>query len=582
MNLKYITLYSLLVLLAVTACHPDDDRTAGNGDGQTPILFTAQQAALTRTTDGGLWGTDEHIQVVAYPTADKATLIYLDSYIYKGTGAGGSSIAFAPLNENNTAYYAKRGAATTVVAYGGAGSSQLSADGTLTFNSGLGSDFISTDAVTNATDISPITSLKFNHRMAKLTINVKKDENAPATIAETIKEWWIKYIPVRATYNLLTGWFVAEHGAVYSGNLTQPVSSFSQLIVPMPANTSLTIRVTDTNGEHYTATLSLPEGLKEGVNHEATFTMSAKATVALTGNTLTWEGEKEYQTGTEPTGDVLYIHNLEELKDFRDKVNNGTSTYNIAGKTIRLMADIDMSAETANPNWEPIGNNSNPFIADFDGMGHTITGMKSKLRDSHAGFFGNIENATVKNLILKDADIKGSISGTLAALCDKSTITLCAAINTKVVEIEYHAGGLIGDMRGSTISGCYATGTVDVSTDAQDIYLGGLIGYEERSTLKSCYAACKVNGSNHTVALSDGFSNHWNTTSINSCATSEKRIEGTVDNITAGFADKTQCLYNATPEQVRKAVTGKNYKYLHYWSNKNNNAGTGPALRFEK
>jgi hypothetical protein len=53
----------------------------------------------------------------------------------------------------------------------------------------------------------------------------------------------------------------------------------------------------------------------------------------------------------------------------RTAVNTGTDTY--AGKTVKLMADIDLGS-----NWTPIGTRddaAHSFRGTFDGQGYTIT-----------------------------------------------------------------------------------------------------------------------------------------------------------------------------------------------------------------
>lgn len=102
-----------------------------------------------------------------------------------------------------------------------------------------------------------------------------------------------------------------------------------------------------------------------------------------------------------------------------------------------LVADIDMSEYGA---FTPIGGaasecgiveGNNVFSGTFDGRGHTIYGLKidvdSKERE-HVGLFGTVASksksdpAMIKNLIIKNASVTGSISApaTCAVLCGQA------------------------------------------------------------------------------------------------------------------------------------------------------------------
>ena len=73
-----------------------------------------------------------------------------------------------------------------------------------------------------------------------------------------------------------------------------------------------------------------------------------------------------------------------------------------SGKYYALQNDIDLSGKT----WQPIGNNTTPFSAVFDGNNHSIYGLTCSLQEtfSYHGLFGVTENAVIKNLQLKQVD----------------------------------------------------------------------------------------------------------------------------------------------------------------------------------
>ena len=91
----------------------------------------------------------------------------------------------------------------------------------------------------------------------------------------------------------------------------------------------------------------------------------------------------------------MTISTLEELTDFRERVNAGES---FAGKTVLLAADIDLSGER----WIPIGTDETPFAGKFNGGNHKIENMSvttdemrdltvAGVRGKGGGLFLNVE-----------------------------------------------------------------------------------------------------------------------------------------------------------------------------------------------
>ena len=108
----------------------------------------------------------------------------------------------------------------------------------------------------------------------------------------------------------------------------------------------------------------------------------------------------------ENTDTITYIYSTEDLVEFRNSVNAG-NTY--AGKTVYLMADIDLSticSETLG-SWQPIGNSSTYFAGTFDGNYHTISNLymnTNKYR--YAGlFYINKSTSIIQNLMVEDVNI---------------------------------------------------------------------------------------------------------------------------------------------------------------------------------
>ena len=126
-----------------------------------------------------------------------------------------------------------------------------------------------------------------------------------------------------------------------------------------------------------------------------------------------------YEVKDDPS--TLYIANLDDLKAFRDAVNNGTNYY--AGVNVYLAADIDMAGE----NWVGIGSATadHGFMGNFDGQGYKIKNLTitNPTLDSdgyaYAGLFGVTEGTdkdnqnTIKNLTIENVTI--TTTGHIAA-----------------------------------------------------------------------------------------------------------------------------------------------------------------------
>ena len=135
----------------------------------------------------------------------------------------------------------------------------------------------------------------------------------------------------------------------------------------------------------------------------------------------------------------LIINTYEELKTFRDSVNNGTNSY----QTVKLGADIDMNGD----DWTPIGfNNGNgtikTFSGTFNGQGHIISNMKINIADTDNRYIGLFGYTTcyIKNLILNNPIIYNSSDNVrndttlyVSFLCGYNNQTTNAITNCRII-----------------------------------------------------------------------------------------------------------------------------------------------------
>ena len=110
--------------------------------------------------------------------------------------------------------------------------------------------------------------------------------------------------------------------------------------------------------------------------------------------------------------------------------------------------DDIVDADDPYPNWTPIGDDSSPFTATFEGNGFVISRLKISGGAREAGLFGRLSGATVGGLGLSEVDIVSTAAHSNSA-----------------------AGALAGAMTGS-VSGVYAAGNVSGSPQR----IGGLVG----------------------------------------------------------------------------------------------------------
>ena len=146
---------------------------------------------------------------------------------------------------------------------------------------------------------------------------------------------------------------------------------------------------------------------------------------------------------------------------------------------------------TSGTNWTPIGNDKEtPYNGEFDGQGHTISGLNVTTGNQDTGMFGVLSSdAEVKNLHLENLIGNGS----------------------------FRVGGIVGANNG-TITGCMVTGTVSGAN-----YVGAVVGSNHSGTVENCYWKADTGGpdkgiggvleeevSYSTTEVTDGWTKHEN------------------------------------------------------------------------
>ena len=235
--------------------------------------------------------------------------------------------------------------------------------------------------------------------------------------------------------------------------------------------------------------------------------------------------------GTGTREDPYKIATLEELKAFRDSVNDGES---YQGMYIMLTADIDLE----NKEWKPIGTEGKPFRGTFDGSGNTISnlyiekGFDNTVSNSYVGLFGLTNSpAVIKNLDMENVDIQGSlyVGAVVGNGYTGKEISNCHISGEIKIDAWWWAGGISGNGYVTTVSGCSVTGDDGsyIRANNEGSYIGGIWGYRAEGdlTISDCVVSgLDISGTDRVGGIS-GIAHYQNT--IQRCTISDASITTT-------------------------------------------------------
>ena len=144
---------------------------------------------------------------------------------------------------------------------------------------------------------------------------------------------------------------------------------------------------------------------------------------------------------------------------------------NYLDKHFKQIDNIDLIAFD---NWEPIGDEDNPFSGSLDGNNKIITNLKiNKTDENYLGLFNRIsEESMIFNLGLQDVNISGN----------------------------GYIGGITGRNYGEIVNS-YVTGDIEVSGD----YVGGITGRNDGNIISSYYIGNIIGNENHSIGGITGF-----------------------------------------------------------------------------
>lgn len=577
MNIKNLLLATTAILLA--ACSTDSDVLPPQDLGQ--IRVTASVGAMTRVAHSGnstTFETNDRISVYAWLGADNdMQRLVVDNSINTLGGDGTWTAEPQMLWADNTSdhyflgIYPERNGAT-----------DYDADPyTLDFNNQTASDLLV--ARTTAKPTGSAVKLEFEHVMAKLVVNLSfRNEwtTAPevaSVTATACTEATVNYLENPVEVTPATG----QNLVVIP--FTGTSASFAGIMIPGQSGFR-TINVTLENGKVYTYTHPSGIDLQPG-RYTTVNLVLGRDNIKLDDagiNVSDWENGTSID-GAEATEAYSYdsntktitIYSGEGLKVAADVANSGDTDINII-----LDNDIDLTGI----DWTPIGTESRPYTGNFDGGGHTITGLKiDKSGTDYVGLIGclgsggKVQNVTLTNISVSGANCVGGIAGQ-----NYGTVENCSVNGTVTGKGFTDTGGIAGSNYG-TISGCSAEGTVTGSVNVGGIAGGSYLGV----IIDGCHSTAAVSGISSVGGVVGNLGNNsflmacYSTGNVTATITYGYAHVGGVVGIN-GQGTVTAC-YHATGEITSLGegriggIVGENYigtVAACYWEN-NLSSGTG-------
>ena len=214
------------------------------------------------------------------------------------------------------------------------------------------------------------------------------------------------------------------------------------------------------------------------------------------------------------------------LANVEDEPTGGTDSPNRQqvewSKNYRLTADIDFSKLTAaeQTKTKSIGRITYPFMGEFDGQGHTITGLTLSNNDSGL-FWYTGATAYIHDLTIEGANVLFSDNAAVLVHNNYGRMEKCAVVNTNItadtgavlggmvsrnygiIRSSYvqggtltsnsltatgHAGFVGANETGGLIEGCWTSMAVNTTSE----YAGGFVGLGYGGTIRNCFALGNV------------------------------------------------------------------------------------------
>lgn len=162
--------------------------------------------------------------------------------------------------------------------------------------------------------------------------------------------------------------------------------------------------------------------------------------------------------------------------------------------------------------YAPIGTDTAPFDGVYDGQGYKITGVKSNRgNENDIGVFGVVKQngvliPTIKNLHVElmstdNVNVQGIIGGTnvggIVGRIENGIVENCS-VTVGTVTGKQNVGGIAGNFTSSRIINCFTQSDVNAfNNEVAKPYAGGIVGYVTdavnfNSTISGCFASGSI------------------------------------------------------------------------------------------
>lgn len=478
-NILYGTILAITLALTLTSCNGDGEapEPGFDPDGRTPLALSGITVALEdaqqtryRNPNARFFQGGDVLNILTIPipeVAPEGATPYETTYSATINGAG--ELSWTPTGEPiylENVWNPADG--TTHLFTARCGNSQV------VIEQDNPEKFHLADAVTGLLQLDPATrtliaSNPLTHFHTKLTLTINKGEgwvDNGDDFLQHLSEAGIRMHTADGT-EILPQVTINSNNATFTCILPPtavPATAGAKLLTITPAD----------GGPARTLHLNTALTPAPGTAIEVTADYDNRGTFTAPTVTLRPWTEIDYPAGELPG----YDSELSRFLAWADRMRN--PDFYDQGESFTLRADIDLTGI----NWKPIVAYLN---ATFDGGGHTISGLTINTTQVNAGLFGNIANATIQNLTLKDASVKSTQSqvGALAGIASNCTLIACRTTDCHVSGF-YHTGILIGYSNNNTLIACHIDGG---SATATYEGIGTAGGFSSNSnTLIACVA----------------------------------------------------------------------------------------------
>ncbi len=252
----------------------------------------------------------------------------------------------------------------------------------------------------------------------------------------------------------------------------------------------------------------------------------------------------------DPTATEYTLYSAEELAGLAAIVNGtaeapatGLSTISdsttvsddFKGKTIKLGGNINLN----NKAWTPIGTNPNPFRANFDGQGFTVSNLVVN-NDGWAGLIGhagkgqaiNISNVNINKATINSCRMAGAVVGQLYGSIDNCHVNDVEITVIPNAVIGGHdngdkVGGIVGWLGDNGNNRVLSNSSIKNVTLKAYRDVGGFVGYAATSTTIENCKIIEVEGANTLSIEIDQKTNYYGDKAFNAGAI-YGRTDGTV------------------------------------------------------